>query len=108
VDGIVDEILGRLKTGKEAEIFLVRAMGKVLAAKVYKDRKMRSFKNDAAYKEGRSVRNSRTQRAMQKGSRFGREADEEAWKSKEAEALQKLFDAGVSWCSGPTAARLRG
>ena len=94
-DGIIDEVVSRLKSGKEADIYLVRRAGELLAAKVYKDRQARSFKNNAAYKEGRSVRNTRTQRAMHKGSRFGRDADEQAWKTKESEALHTLFAAGV-------------
>ena len=94
-DGIIDEVVSRLKSGKEADIYLVRRAGELLAAKVYKDRQARSFKNNAAYKEGRNVRNSRTKRAMQKGSRFGRDADEQAWKTKESEALHTLFAAGV-------------
>ena len=94
-DGVIDEVLSLLKTGKEAEIYLVRHQGEVLAAKVYKERHARSFKNNAAYKEGRAVRNSRTRRATEKGSRFGVKAAEEAWKSKESEALEILFAAGV-------------
>ena len=94
-DGVIDEILTRLKSGKEADLWLVRHRGEVVAAKVYKERKARSFKNDSAYKEGRQVRNSRTQRAMDKGSRFGQAAAEEAWKSKEADALHALHAAGV-------------
>lgn len=94
-DGVIDEVLGRLKSGKEATISLIRRGEDVLAAKVYKDRSTRSFKNNADYKEGRKVRNSRTQRAMDSGGRFGREAAEQAWKSAEADALYKLVDSGV-------------
>lgn len=94
-DGIVDEVLARLKSGKEADVWLVRHGDKTLAAKIYKDRAFRSFKNDAGYKEGRAVRNSRTQRAMDRGSKFGQAAAEEAWKSAESDALHKLFAAGV-------------
>src|SRR5512143_182622 len=94
-DGVIDEVLGRLKSGKEANISLVRRGDDVLAAKVYKDRSTRSFKNNADYKEGRKVRNSRTQRAIEGGSRFGRDAAEQAWKSAEADALSKLIGAGV-------------
>ena len=83
-------MLGRLKSGKEANISLVRRGDQVLAAKVYKDRATRSFKNNSDYKEGRKVRNSRTQRAMDGGGRFGRDAAEQAWKSAEADALYKL------------------
>jgi RIO kinase 1 len=73
----------------------VRHGQEIVAAKVYKERLTRSFKNDAAYREGRQVRNSRTQRAMDKGSRFGQQAAEEAWKAKEADALHALHAAGV-------------
>ncbi|HVP68414.1 MAG TPA: RIO1 family regulatory kinase/ATPase [Anaeromyxobacteraceae bacterium] len=94
-DGVIDEVVSRLKGGKEADVWLVRSAGQILAAKVYKARQARSFKNDAAYKEGRKVRNTRTQRAMDRGSRFGRSAAEEAWKAKEADALFRLHAAGV-------------
>src|SRR3954449_8621199 len=94
-DGVIDEVLGRLKSGKEADISLVRRGDDVLAAKVYKDRSTRSFKNNADYKEGRKVRNSRTQRAIEGGGRFGRDAAEQAWKSAEADALYKLSGSGV-------------
>ncbi|HEX7622377.1 MAG TPA: RIO1 family regulatory kinase/ATPase, partial [Anaeromyxobacteraceae bacterium] len=94
-DGIIDEVVARLKSGKEADLWLVRHGGELVAAKVYKARETRSFKNNAAYKEGRQVRNTRTQRAMTRGSRFGQAAEEEAWKSKEADALHALHAAGV-------------
>jgi RIO kinase 1 len=94
-DGVIDEVIARLKGGKEADVWLVRHAGQVVAAKVYRARSSRSFKNDAAYKEGRQVRNSRTQRAMDRGSRFGKAAAEDAWKTKEADALYRLHAAGL-------------
>ena len=94
-DGVIDEIAGRLKSGKEADLWLVRHAGEIVAAKVYKQRQARSFRNNAAYKEGRLVRDTRTQRAMQRGTRFGQAAAEDAWKAKEAEALHTLHAAGV-------------
>ena len=94
-DGVIDEVLGRLKSGKEADVWLVRHREEVLAAKVYKERSQRSFKNNSGYKEGRTVRNTRTQRAMDRGSRFGQEAAEEAWKSAESDALHRLHAQGV-------------
>ena len=95
VEGIIDEALGRLKSGKEADVWLVRQGGRVVCAKVYKERENRSFKNNAGYKEGRQVRNTRTARAIAKGSKFGRRSEEEAWKSAEVDALYKLHAAGV-------------
>jgi RIO kinase 1 len=94
-DGIVDEVVGRLKSGKEADIWIVTHGGETVAAKIYKERQSRSFRNNAAYKEGRVVANSRTQRAIDRGSRFGQVAAEEAWKSAEADALYKLHAHGV-------------
>lgn len=94
-EGILDDVLGRLKSGKEADVFRVVYRGEVVVAKVYKDREQRSFKHNAAYKEGRTVRNSRTQRAMDKGSRFGRGEDEDEWKASEARCLHRLHAAGV-------------
>src|SRR5437868_5281248 len=88
-DGVIDEVLGRLKSGKEADVWLVRHGEQVLCAKLYKDRQTRSFKNNADYKEGRAVRNSRTRRAIERGSKFGRAAEEDAWKSAEADALHR-------------------
>jgi RIO kinase 1 len=94
-DGVVDEVLSRLKSGKEADVWLVRHRDEVLCAKVYKDRNFRSFKNNAGYKEGRAVRNTRTQRAMDRGSKFGQAAAEEEWKSAESDALHRLHAEGV-------------
>ena len=94
-DGVIDEVLGRLKSGKEADVWLVRHHDEVLCAKVYKDRQFRSFKNNSGYKEGRAVRNTRTQRAMERGSRFGQAAAEEEWKAAESDALHKLHAQGV-------------
>ncbi|HZZ85127.1 MAG TPA: RIO1 family regulatory kinase/ATPase [Anaeromyxobacteraceae bacterium] len=94
-DGVIEAVVARLKSGKEADIWLVQHAGEVVAAKVYKDLHARSFHNNAAYKEGRQVRDSRTQRAMVRGSRFGQRAAEEAWKAKESEALYSLHAAGV-------------
>jgi RIO kinase 1 len=94
-DGVIDEVYTRLKSGKEADIHLVRHGGEVVAAKIYKERHARNFKNNAAYLEGRRTRNTRTQRAIDKGSRFGQAAAEQAWKAKESEALFKLHAAGL-------------
>ncbi len=94
-EGVISEIYGRLKSGKEAEVFAVGYGDEVVAAKVYKDRAQRSFKSNSAYKEGRAVRNTRSQRAMDRGSKFGQETAEDAWKAEEANALYKLHAAGV-------------
>ena len=94
-DGIIDLMLTRLKSGKEADVFLVDRGSEVLVAKVYKNKAHRSFKNNAEYKEGRKVRNTRTQRAMNSRSKFGREASEDEWKNTEAATLNNLYSSGV-------------
>ncbi|HEY0096984.1 MAG TPA: RIO1 family regulatory kinase/ATPase, partial [Archangium sp.] len=76
-------------------MYLVRHGGEVVAAKIYKEREHRNFRNNSGYREGRQVRNTRTARAIAKGSRFGVQAAEDAWKAAEADALGKLYAAGV-------------
>jgi RIO kinase 1 len=93
--GVIEEVLRPLMSGKEAAVYLVVAEGKICVAKVYKEAQDRSFKNRADYIEGRNQRNSRSQRAMQKRSKFGREEIEAAWRSAEVDAIYRLRDAGV-------------
>lgn len=94
-DGLVDEVLRPLMSGKEAIVYLVRCGDDIRCAKVYKDVAERSFKKAAQYQEGRKVRNTRRQRAMDKGSKFGRDEQEKVWQTAEVDALYKLRDAGV-------------
>jgi RIO kinase 1 len=94
-EGVLDAVYQQLKAGKEAEVWLVSHQGQPVAAKLYKAREHRNFKNNVGYLEGRQVRNTRTQRAMDRGTAFGRQAAEEAWKSAEADALYALHAAGV-------------
>ena len=94
-DGLIDEVLRPLMSGKEAIVYLVRCGDEIRCAKVYKDVAVRSFKKAVQYQEGRKVRNSRRQRAMEKGSRFGRDEQEKVWQTAEVDALYRLRDAGV-------------
>ncbi len=94
-DGLIDEVIRPLKSGKEAAVYLVLCAGEVCCAKVYKDVTQRSFRQQAEYAEGRKVRNSRRARAMEKGSRFGRKEQEGAWQNAEVDALFRLAAAGV-------------
>lgn len=94
-DGLIDDVIQRLKSGKEADVYTVLCGDKIQCAKVYKEATQRSFKQAVQYQEGRKVRNSRNSRAMQKGSKFGRKQQEESWQMAEVEALFRLADAGV-------------
>lgn len=94
-EGLIDEVLGQLMSGKEATVYVVRCGDAVRCAKVYKDANQRSFKKSASYQEGRKVKNSRQARAMEKGSRYGRKMQEEVWQNAEVDALYRLASAGV-------------
>jgi RIO kinase 1 len=93
--GLLDEVLRPLMSGKEASVYLVVSRGERCVAKVYKDAQHRSFRQRAAYAEGRQVRNSRQKRAMEKGTGYGKAVLEAAWQNAEVEALHRLRAAGV-------------
>jgi RIO kinase 1 len=94
-DGVIDEVIRSLKSGKEATVYLVRTGTQTRCAKVYRDMRQRSFQRRAQYQEGRKVRGSRQARAMNKSTRFGRDEQEAAWKNAEVDALYRLQAAGV-------------
>jgi len=94
-DGVIDEVLRALKSGKEATVYTVRSGTQIRCAKVYRDMAQRSFQKRAQYQEGRKVRGSRQARAMSRSTRFGRREQEAAWKNAEVDALYRLVAAGV-------------
>jgi RIO kinase 1 len=94
-DGLVDEVISQLMSGKEATVYVVRCGAEIRCAKVYKEANKRSFKKAVEYQEGRKGRNSRRARAIEKGSKFGRNQQEEAWQNAEVDALYRLANAGV-------------
>ena len=94
-DGLVDQVIRPLMSGKEADVFAVVCGDEVRCAKIYKEASQRGFKHAVEYREGRKVRNSRRARAMEKGSRFGRDEQEKVWQNTEVDALYKLKRAGV-------------
>jgi RIO kinase 1 len=94
-DGVIDEVLRPLKSGKEAAVYIVRSGDEIRCAKVYKDLAQRSFQQRVQYQEGRKVRGSREARAIGKASKYGRKQQEVAWKNAEVDALYQLRDAGM-------------
>src|SRR5918993_2168970 len=94
-DGVIDEVMRPLKSGKEASVYVVRCGSEVRCAKVYKNMAQRSFQARVQYQEGRKVRGSRQARAIGKATRFGRKEQEAAWKNTEVDALYQLVAAGV-------------
>ena len=94
-DGLVDKVVRQLMSGKEATVYVVRCGEEIRCAKVYKEANKRSFRQSVDYTEGRKVKNSRRARAMEKGTSYGRKAQEEAWQNAEVDALYRLAAAGV-------------
>ncbi len=114
-DHYIDRDLGPLKTGKEAEVFVVERIADdgrscLLAHKRYRPRRVSakgelealgfqraaSFVHDATYRDGRVIANSRDRRAVARRSTHGREVLGRGWVDHEFESLQRLADAGVS------------
>jgi len=94
-DGLIDDVICQLQSGKEAQVYMVRCGEIIRCAKVYKEANKRSFKQAVQYQEGRTTRNSRRNRAMQKRTSYGQKESEQAWLSAEVDALYKLAAAGV-------------
>ena len=94
-EGLIDSVVRQLMSGKEAMVFVVRCGDETRCAKIYKEANNRSFRQAVDYTENRKVKNSRSARAMAKGSKFGRQEQEAAWQSAEVDALYRLADAGV-------------
>jgi len=94
-EGLIDEVISQLMSGKEATVYMVRCGDQIKCAKVYKEANKRSFKKAAQYQEGRKSKNSRRARAMQKGSKYGKAQQEEAWQNAEVDALYLLASSGV-------------
>lgn len=94
-EGLIDEVVLQLKSGKEAQVYAVRCGDELRCAKIFKETRKRSFRQASTYHEGRRGRNSRRERAMSKKSRYGRREQEEAWQNAEVDALYRLSEAGV-------------
>jgi RIO kinase 1 len=94
-EGLIDTVVRQLMSGKEATVYVVRRGDETLCAKIYKEATQRSFRQAVDYTENRKVKNSRQARAMAKGTRYGRQAQEAAWQSAEVDALHRLAAAGV-------------
>jgi RIO kinase 1 len=94
-EGLIDTVVRQLMSGKEAMVYVVRCGDDTRCAKIYKEANNRSFRQAVDYTENRKVKNSRQARAMAKGTKFGRQAQEAAWQSAEVDALYRLAAAGV-------------
>lgn len=95
-EGLVEDVICQLMSGKEALVYVVRCGQNIRCAKVYKETSIRSFRKNVDYTEGRRNKNSRRARAMEKSTRHQRKAQEDAWQSVEVDSLCRLAATGVS------------
>lgn len=94
-DGLIDEVIAQLQSGKEATVYVVAAGDHVMCAKVYKNADHRSFQKVADYSEGRKTRRSRDARAKGRRSSHGKKVQHAEWKNAETETLYRLVAADV-------------
>ena len=93
--GLLDELISGIKTGKEASVFLGKNSTGFVAVKVYTDLRVRSFKRDGAYREGRYIGDARIQKAIEQGSQAGLNAHQVLWVQEEFRQMQYLYEHGV-------------
>jgi len=93
--GLLDELLHIIKSGKEATVYLGRNSEGYCAVKVYTDLRVRSFKNDNVYRQGRFIGDARAEKAIDQGSQFGLNAHQILWVSEEFRQMNFLYQEGI-------------
>ena len=94
--GFLDELISGIKTGKEASVFLGRNAEGFVAVKMYTDLRVRSFKRDASYREGRYIGDARIEKAIKQGSEAGLDAHQILWVQEEFRQMKHLAQHGVN------------
>jgi RIO kinase 1 len=94
--GFLDELISGIKTGKEASVYLGRNVEGLVAVKMYTDLRVRSFKRDASYREGRFIGDSRIEKAIEQGSEKGLDAHQILWVQEEFRQMKQLYEHGVN------------
>jgi RIO kinase 1 len=94
--GFLDELISGIKTGKEASVFLGKNSEGFVAVKVYTDLRVRSFKRDESYREGRYIGDSRIERAIEQGSQKGLDAHQILWVQEEFRQMKHLYQHAVN------------
>jgi RIO kinase 1 len=94
--GFLDELISGIKTGKEASVFLGKNSEGFVAVKVYTDLRVRSFRHDESYREGRFIGDSRIQKAIEQGSQKGLDAHQILWVQEEFRQMKHLYQHDVS------------
>lgn len=93
--GLITELVGELKSGKEATVYLARGPSGLIAAKLYRDAAVRSFKNDTLYRDGRFIGDARIKKAIDQRSKTGVSAQQSLWVMHEYLQLWTLLEAGI-------------
>src|SRR3990172_2670867 len=93
--GFLDELISGIKTGKEASVFLGKNPDGFVAVKIYTDLRVRSFKRDASYREGRFIGDTRIEKAIEQGSQRGLDAHQILWVQEEFRQMKHLYEHGV-------------
>jgi len=94
--GFLDELIAGIKTGKEASVFLGKNSDGFVAVKIYTDLRVRSFRRDASYREGRFIGDSRIQKAIEQGSQTGLDAHQILWVQEEFSQMKHLYEHSVN------------
>ncbi|HLO13235.1 MAG TPA: RIO1 family regulatory kinase/ATPase [Anaerolineales bacterium] len=94
--GFLDELISGIKTGKEASVFLGKNSDGFVAVKIYTDLRVRSFKRDESYREGRFIGDSRIEKAIEQGSQKGLNAHQILWVQEEFRQMKHLYGHGVN------------
>ena len=95
IKGIIDELICKIKSGKEASVYLGKADGEYLAVKIYTDLRVRSFRKDDIYRQGRFIGDARMEKAIDQGSERGLDANQLLWVSEEFRQMNYLYNAGI-------------
>jgi RIO kinase 1 len=93
--GFLDELISGIKTGKEASVFLGKNSEGFVAVKMYTDLRVRSFKRDGSYREGRFIGDPRIEKAIEQGSKAGQDAHQILWVQEEFRQMKQLYEHGV-------------
>jgi RIO kinase 1 len=93
--GLLDELVGGIKTGKEASVYLGKNSDGFVAVKVYTDLRVRSFKRDGSYREGRWIGDARVEKAIEQGSQRGLDLHQMLWVQEEFMQMRHFYKQGV-------------
>jgi RIO kinase 1 len=93
--GILLELIREIKSGKEASVYLGKTFEGYSAVKIYTDLRVRSFRKDEIYRQGRFIGDQRIEKAINQGSEFGLNAHQILWVQEEFRQMTFLYESGI-------------